>query len=118
MSDSSISFFPERLLDFKLHSGARGWHEASSAFPAIILPSEMEPASGAEAAAMAEQSVAPEGWTQRNFRAMSASTPRVAYVPTTAEAMAEEPPPPPPEGWGARLAFWRPAGEAAEEPEC
>ena len=74
--------------------------------------------SGAEAAAMAEQSVAPEGWTQRNFRAMSASTPRVAYVPTTAEAMAEEPPPPPPEGWGARLAFWRPAGEAAEEPEC
>ena len=73
--------------------------------------------SGAEAAAMAEQSVAPEGWTQRNFRAMSASTPRIAYVPTTAEAMAEEPPPPPPEGWGARLAFWRPAGEAAEEPE-
>ena len=48
---------------------------------------------------------------------MSASTPRVAYVPTTAEAMAEEPPPPPPEGWGARLAFWRPAGEAAEELE-
>ena len=74
--------------------------------------------SGAEAAAMAEQSVAPEGWTQRNFRAMSASTPRIAYVPTTAEAMAEEPPPPPPEGWGTRLAFWRPAGEAAEEPEC
>ena len=55
--------------------------------------------SGAEAAAMARESAAPEGWERRQFRATTASTPRVAYVPTTTEAMAEdgeEPLPPPP----------------------